>query len=291
MALSGRRVHETYANHNLGIKFVKTFVVPKGLTKFNHTGRSRSLKIRLAPMKDRICISAFVMFVCIILLASVPAAWAHTHRVLTINGQLVEFVVGWVVEPAYANEINAVDFWAHYINSTCPQGTVSTSCPVYGLDQSLRVTVTLGGQSQTISFSPSLSNDVPPLFYGEYTASLEPTVPGTVSFRIFGNIDGAAVNETFTCGPATYECVDPAFDIQFPQSTASGSDLQTALANAQSQISNLQSQVVQMQSTIQTAYTVAVVGVAIGIVGIAAGAFAMIRSRKRQRPSSGRKRN
>jgi len=246
--------------------------------------------IRLAQMKAMIGLSAVVIFVCIILLASVPSAWAHTHRVLTIDGQQVEFVVGWVVEPAYAGEINAVDFWAHYINGTCPQGTVSTSCPVYGLDQSLRVAVTLGEQSQTLSFSPNLSNDVPPLFYGEYTASIEPTVPGTVSFRIFGNIGGTAVNETFVCGPTTYECVDPATEIQFPQQNASGSDLQTALSNAQSQIANLQSQVLQMQSTIQTAYTVAVVGVAVGIVGIAAGALAIISSRKRQPPSSGRKR-
>jgi len=236
-------------------------------------------------MKNKFVIPAVVMFACIVLLAAVPSAWAHTHRVLTINGQQIEFVVGWVVEPAYAGEINAVDFWAHYINGTCPQGTVSTSCPVYGLDQSLRVTVTLGGQSQALSFSPNLSNDVPPLFYGEYTASIEPTTPGTVTFEIFGNINGTAVNETFTCGPTTYECVDPASEIQFPQPTASGSDLQTALANAQSQISNLQSQVTQMQGSIQTAYTVGAVGVAIGVIGVVAGLIAMNRGRKRK-PSS-----
>ncbi len=224
-----------------------------------------------------------------IILVSAPQAFAHTHRVLTINGQQVEFVVGWVVEPVYANEINAVDFWAHTINVTCPQGTVSTSCPVYGLDQTLRVTVIFGGRSQTLSFSPNLSNDVPPLFYGEYTASIEPTVPGTVSFVIFGNIGGTAVNETFTCGPTTYECVDPASEIQFPP-IASGSDLQTALSSAQSQITNLQSQVTQMQGTIQTAYTVAAVGVAVGVIGIATGALAMIRNRGRQPRSNRRKR-
>jgi hypothetical protein len=233
-------------------------------------------------MKARIGIPAIVMFVCIILLASAPSAWAHTHRVLTINGQQIEFVVGWVNEPAYANEINAVDFWAHYINGTCPQGTVSTSCPVYGLDQSLRVTVILGGQSTTLSFSPNLSNDVPPLFFGEYTAEVEPTMPGTISFIIFGNIGATAVNETFTCGPTTYECVDPASEIQFPRPSASGSDLQTALINAQSQISTLQSQVAQMHDGIQTAYIVAVVGVAIGAIGVVSGLIAVNRGRKRR---------
>jgi hypothetical protein len=241
-------------------------------------------------LKIKIALPIIMLCVGLIILAYVPSAWAHTHRVLTINGQQIEFVVGWVNEPAYANEINAVDFWAHYINGTCPQGSVSSSCPVYGLDQSLRVTVVLGGQSTTLSFSPNLSNDVPPLFYGEYTAEIEPTVPGTISFVIFGNIGATAVYETFTCGPTTYECVDPASEIQFPQSTSSSSDLQTALSNAESQISSLQSQVTQMQGTIQTAFAVAGVGVAVGIIGLAAAAIAISRSRKHPTPQRGRKR-
>jgi len=219
----------------------------------------------------------------LVILASVPSAWAHTHRVLTINGQQIEFVVGWVNEPAYANEINAVDFWAHYINTTCPQGAESTTCPLYGLDQSLRVTVILGGQSTTLSFSPNLSDDIPPLFYGEYTAEIEPTIPGTVSFVIFGNIGATAVNQTFTCGPTTFECVDPASEIQFPQSaSSSGSDVQAALSNAQSQISNLQSQVTQIEGTVETAYAVAGVGVAVGIIGLAGAVIAISRSGKTQ---------
>ena len=224
----------------------------------------------------------------LIILASAPSAWAHTHRVLTIDGREVEFVVGWVIEPPYAGEVNAVDFWAHYVNATCPQGTVSTSCPMYGLDQSLRVEVTTGGQSQVVSFSPSLSNDVPPLFYGEYTANLEPTVPGSYSFRIFGNVGETSVNETFTCGPTTFECVDPASEIQFPQPITSGSDLQTALSNAQSQILDLQSQVTQIQSSLQTAYAVAFVGVAVGALSILA--VAITRNRGRQSRSIRRKR-
>jgi len=238
-------------------------------------------------LKTRLALPPIILVVFIIL-ASAPSAWAHTHRVLMINGQEVEFVVGWVVEPPYAGEVNSVDFWAHYVNATCPQGTVSTSCPVYGLDQTLRVEVTTGGQSQVVSFSPNLSNDVPPLFDGEYTANLEPTVPGSYSFRIFGDVGETSVNETFTCGPTTFECVDPASEIQFPQPIASGSDLQTALSNAQSQILNLQSQVSQIQSSLQTAYAVAAVGVAVGVLSILA--VAMTRSRERRSRSIRKKR-
>jgi hypothetical protein len=202
---------------------------------------------------------------------------------VTINDQQVEFVVGWVNEPAYAGEINYVDFWAHYINATCPQGTVSTTCPVYGIDQSLQVQVMLGGQSEVLQFYPNLSNDVPPLFYGEYNAPLTPTVPGTISFRIFGNMNGTAVNETFTCGPTTFECVDPATEIQFPSQISSSGDFQSALTNVQSQISNMQTQVTNMQNQVQSAYLIGGLGVVIGILGVAVGAAAILKSKKPRR--------
>ncbi len=227
------------------------------------------------PMKPNLVLPSLVLVACLILLATAPSAWAHTHRVVTINGQQVEFVIGWVNEPSYANEINFVDFWAHYINATCPQGTVSTVCPVYGLDQSLQVQVLLGGQSEVLQFSPNLSNDVPPLFYGEYTAPLTPTVPGTISFRVFGNVNNTAVNETFTCGPTTFECVDPASEIQFPTQISSGSDLQTSLSNAQSQIANMQTQITNLQSQLQNAYLIGGVGIVVGVVGVVIGAVAM----------------
>jgi len=166
---------------------------------------------------------------------------------------------------------------------------VSTVCPVYGLDQSLQVQVLLGGQSEVLQFSPNLSNDVPPLFYGEYTASLTPTVPGTISFRVFGNVNDTAVNETFTCGPTTFECVDPASEIQFPTQTVSGSDIQTALSNAQSQVANMQTQVTNMQSQVQSAYLIGGVGVVVGIMGVAVGTVAILKSKKGIRTRHSRK--
>jgi hypothetical protein len=227
-------------------------------------------------MRNRLLALASLSLIGMIIILSPPQAFAHTHKVLTINGQQVEFVVGWVIEPPYVDEVNSVDFWAHYINATCPQGTVSTSCPVYNLDQSVQVQVMTGGQSQVLAFSPNLSNDVPPVFNGEYTANIEPTVAGSYSFRIFGNVNGVPVNETFTCGPTTFECVDPPSEVQFPQQIPAGHDLQVGLAN-------LQSQVAQLQSDVRTAYAVAGVGVVVGIIGVSVGAAALTRSKKKRR--------
>jgi len=241
-------------------------------------------------VKPRLVLFSLVLCACLIVLASAPSAWAHEHRVITINGQQVELIVGWVDEPPYAGEVNAVDFWAHYINATCPQGTESTTCPVYGLDQSLQVQVTTGQQSTTLTFSPNLSDDIPPQFYGEYTANLMPTAAGDYSFRIFGNVNGTMVNETFTCGPTTFECVDPATEIQFPTQIASGSDLQTALSNAQSQVANMQTEITNMQSQVQSAYLIGGVGVVAGIIGVAVGTVAILKSKKGSRTRRSRKR-
>ena len=225
-------------------------------------------------MKSKLVVAS-LLIICIVLLRA-PSAFAHEHRSLPIGNQQVEFVVGWVNEPAYVDEVNAVDLWAHYINSTCPQGSVQTTCPVYGLDQSLQIQVNMGNQSEVLSVSPNLSNDVPPQFYGEYTASLMPTVPGVISFRLVGNVNGVSVSETFTCGPTTFECVDPAAEIQFPQTIPSGHDTQIGLSNMQSQLS-------QMQSQLQTAYLLAAVGVAVGVIGIVVGVTAMRGSSRKKR--------
>jgi hypothetical protein len=234
-------------------------------------------------LKTRLVLPFLLLGLSVIVLLSIPPAWAHTHRVLTINGKQIEFVVGWVVEPPYAGEVNAIDVWAHYVNATCPQGTVSTTCPVYGLDQTLRVEVSTGGQTQTLNLSPNLSNDVPPLFYGEYTANIEPTVPGSYTFTIFGNIGATAVNQTFACGPTTFECVDPANEIQFPQPDPTGADLQTALSNSQSQIT-------QLQGTVQTALATAGIGIAVGLLGLAAAIIGISRGRGQRIRRTTRKR-
>jgi hypothetical protein len=211
-----------------------------------------------------------------VLLAATTPAFAHEHRVVTVNGRQIEFVVGWVNEPAYADEVNAVDVWAHYINATCPRGNVATSCPVYGLDQNLQVQVMMAGQTENLALSPHLSNDVPPLFYGEYTASLMPTVPGSISFRLSGTINGAALNETFTCGPATFECVDPASEVQFPQQIPSGHEFQAG-------IGNLRSQVMQLRDQLQTAYVLALAGLVVGIAGVVTCIAGITRSPKKRR--------
>jgi hypothetical protein len=190
-------------------------------------------------------------------------ASAHEHRSITIGSVRVEFVVGWVVEPPYVDEVNGIDFHATI---------TATGAPVYGLDQVLKVEVSTGDRRATFDLNPVLTDDVPPQFFGGYTAHTIPTVAGAYAFRFFGNVNGTSVDESFQCGPTTFECVEPQADIQFPEKTPSGREVQLSLQD-------MQAQVAQVQGALNFAYAVGTVGTVIAIVGLVVAVIAL-KSRK-----------
>jgi hypothetical protein len=215
-------------------------------------------------MRFKLLVATFLLVIGMIFLVGVPSAFAHEHRVITIANQQVEFVVGWVVEPPYVDEVNSIDFHATM---------VSSGAPVYGLDKALQVEVSTGGQQVTLSLSPVLTDDVPPQFFGGYMANIMPTVAGAYSFRFIGNVNGTAVNENFQCGPTTFECVEPSADIQFPEKTPSGRAFELNLQDMQSQVS-------QLQDALKFAYVVGASGVVVGLIGLVVGIIAFRRGKK-----------
>jgi hypothetical protein len=50
---------------------------------------------------------AFLFMISLIIVASVPSAYAHEHRNVTIANQQAQFTVGWIVEPAYVDQQNS----------------------------------------------------------------------------------------------------------------------------------------------------------------------------------------
>jgi hypothetical protein len=215
-------------------------------------------------MRVRSLIPAFLFVICITLLLSVPSASAHEHRTITIANQQVEFEVGWVIEPPYVDEVNGIDFHATI---------VSSGAPVYGLDQALMVEVSTGDQRVTLSLAPVVTDTGQ--FFGGYTVNIIPTVEGAYSFRFFGNVNSTAVNESFQCGPTTFQCVGAQSDIQFPEKTPSGRSVQISLQDMQLQVS-------QLGAALKYAYIVGASGIIIGIAGLVVGVIAVRRAKKTQ---------
>ena len=227
----------------------------------------------MAALKIKPLELAVLFLIALMVLINVPSASAHEHRTLTIAKKQVEFVVGWVSEPPYVDELNGIDFRATLVN---------TGAPVLGLDIALQVEVSTGNQKVTLKLSPVFSDDVPPWLLG-YTANMMPTVPGVYVFRFFGNVNGTQVNESFQCGPSTFECVNSLTDIQFPAKTASERQTQTALqsmqTNLQSMQANLQNVESQLRYALYFAYFLGATGVAIGIIAL----LVFVKSTRRER--------
>lgn len=109
------------------------------------------------------------------------SALAHERRNVA---EQYEFLIGFMDEPAYTEWKNAVSLRITEI---------STQEPVSGLEDDLQLTVTYADSdaSQTLSLR-TLYGDP-----GHYAADIVPTAPGPYNFRVFGNIGGKPIDETF----------------------------------------------------------------------------------------------
>jgi len=153
-------------------------------------------------------------------LSSSGAALAHERRAV---GNY-EMEVGFLIEPAIANQLNGVFMHIEFFPNGAPEiagGEESEGEgggePVLGADQTTSVTVTVGGAAATgeLEFEP-LEDP------GSYVASFIPTLPGDYTFRILGEIAGTEIDQTFESGPNTFEpVVDPA-ELEFPSQDAGG---------------------------------------------------------------------
>jgi hypothetical protein len=197
-----------------------------------------------------------------------PETSAHEHRTVLEN---YEFVVGWLNEPAIAYEPNGLDFRVTLFPNGVPEedehaeGQEPEGTPVTGLEETLQGEIIAGGgaENRELTLEPAFGEE------GAYESPLIPTVTGDYSFRIFGEIDGQPVDETFTSGPETFSTIEDPVDIQFPEllvapavEGASGSDAASE------------------SSSDDTARTLGIVGIIVGAVGLAAGVIGVASARR-----------
>jgi hypothetical protein len=136
---------------------------------------------------------------------------AHEHR--TVGDYTV--VVGFLNEPAVQGELNAasvrITVSAPADATPAPGEDEVAETPVEDLE--LTVEVILGDQKVSLPMEPKWGDP------GHYVAYLIPTQPGDYSFHVTGEIDGQAIDETFTAGPETFSTVIPRSDLEFPQAS------------------------------------------------------------------------
>lgn len=197
----------------------------------------------IAP-RWRVVAAAAVVFTMFVVTAP-----AGAHATIDVGDGRYVLELGFRDEPTYLGQPNAVFV---KVSEYATGGTQ----PVDGLAATLSTEVSKDGQAIEIPLVPRGD--------GEYEAPFVPTALGDYTFRVFGTIGDAPVDESVTAGPDTFSPVAPLSQLQFPVPWPDPGQLQQAVTAAQSDLAG--------------ARTLAIGGLAAGLLGVAIAVFAVARS-------------
>ena len=152
-------------------------------------------------------------------------------------------VVGFSVEPAFQNQLNAVELFV----------TTKDGKQVEGLEKTLSFVAQAGSQTMPIALHTVYKDP------GHYKGELVPTAAGDYVFQLKGTINDHAVDEIFVSGPGRFSAVNAIYDVQFPVKNPLPSDVALAQADA------------------QQARTLAIIGIVVGVIGIGLGGAGLLR--------------
>lgn len=175
---------------------------------------SKMIKILKSSKVATLLIS--MLLLSIFMQFQMSTAYAHESRMVA-NGKY-QLRVGFVNEPVYQGLENAV--FLAVCTGTCannPDGSGTFTNGVLGAFDTLKVDITFGAQTTTLSFRAV------PRTPGRYDAQFIPTRVGDYTFRVYGTLGSDTIDEKFRSGPNTFDPVGPVTDIQFPDKPGFGS--------------------------------------------------------------------
>jgi hypothetical protein len=188
-------------------------------------------------------------------LAALPGI-ASAHETRTVAGKY-KFVVGFLNEPAIAEQPNGVDL-------TVTDAT--TAEPILGVEKSLKAQIIFGGETADVTLSPRFN------LPGKYTAYVIPTKSGTWKFHFSGKVNSDNVDELFTSGPGRFNDVQSPSSMQFPLREPPILELSGQAASAQAAAASA-------QSSARAGMLAGVVGVVVGLLGLTVAGVALARTR------------
>lgn len=130
------------------------------------------------------------------------SAFAHEHQTFRIGDKTYDFVIGSLNEPVNVDDKSGLDLAVSVANEHAEDETHvegdshAASTPVQGLEKTLKVELQAAGKTKELPITTQYGKP------GSYKAIFIPTVATTLTYRIFGTIDGNSVDLSFTCNPA-----------------------------------------------------------------------------------------
>lgn len=116
--------------------------------------------------------------------------------------------IGFIDEPVFIGQRSGLEFRVSRGDE-----------PIEGLESTLEAEVIFDGQSRDLALSPRFGEP------GAYRSIFFPTAAGPYTFHLFGEVDGEAIDESFTSGPDTFSEVQDVTGGQFPVQFPSTGDL------------------------------------------------------------------
>jgi len=182
---------------------------------------------------------------------------ASAHEVRTVGAY--QFTVGWLHEPAYADEQNAIQFLLKDAKGN----------PVSDLGDTLKVEVIYQTETMpALSLNPTFDPDTGLGMPGEYLASIIPTRPGKYTFHFTGSVKGQSVDQAFTSSPTTFDEVKEPTAVEFPAQDPTRAQVSQRLDRLDSRLAAAQTSATNGADLARNLAIAAIVLGALGTVGL-----------------------
>lgn len=207
------------------------------------------------PVLKRLGAIAVVAMLLALLIAP-TATLAHERR--TVGNGKYDVVVGWDVEPAYADQKNGATI-------RISKAGTNPAEPISGAEKTLKVDIRQGATNKTFPLRAVFGQP------GYYMADIMPTRDGDYVWTFNGTIGEDQINEKFDTADGKFNAVEASTAIQFPNAAPDPVQLNADLQSARSAAS--------------TAQMLATIGLVVGALGLIA-ALALWLTRPRHTDSA-----
>jgi hypothetical protein len=210
-------------------------------------GRGRSM------IRTLYVIPAVVILGLSVPLGPVAIVEGHEHR--QVGG--VDMTVGWVDEPTFAGQKNAVQLLLKD----------SSGKSITDLGDTLQVQVAFGSQrTAPLPLSPAFGKSFGTP--GDYRAAIIPTRPGNYTFHFVGTVGPQKIDQSFTTSDTTFDPVSDAAEIQFPVKDPSAGEMAGRLDRLGPRVDAAQSSARDARAAASQSQTLAVAGIIVGAVAL-----------------------
>jgi hypothetical protein len=201
------------------------------------------------------------------------ATSAAAHDVHTFGK--VTVALGWLHEPAYVGFDNAVQV---LVKDSAGKPITDIS------DKDLTVEVSLGDVKMAArALVPTADPDTGLGIPGEYEMHFIPTAPGNYTFHIKGTVTGQTIDETVTASDKTFNTVQDASSVEFPNKVPALSDISTKVDRNTARIADARLAADSSNDRANQALIVGIIALGVGVLLGAGGLATGLAARRRTR--------